>query len=178
MVASARCLWEEVACISERALFQGACQKMWFLPPASEGRCAAEEQHQPPWHYKILSTILKSCEDLVLLRAAPQRRIQEYWWIRGWTWASIVNLAQKLKCTLGCIKRSRGVISPLKRFPPGLLCPALGPSAQAGTDVLQQVQSRATKIIRGLEHPLLWMQSERVGVVQPEKALGRPYRTF
>lgn len=72
-----------MAYISEGALFQGACQKMWFLFQVSEGRCAAEEQHQPPWHCKMLFTILKSHEDPDLLSAAPQRRIQEYWWIRG-----------------------------------------------------------------------------------------------
>ncbi|PKU45035.1 hypothetical protein llap_4666 [Limosa lapponica baueri] len=69
--------------------------------------------------------------------------------------------AQKANCILGCIKRNlasrlRGVILP---FHSGLVRPHLkyhiqprGPQHKKDVDLLERVQRRATKMIRGLEH--------------------------
>ncbi|GAB0203760.1 hypothetical protein GRJ2_002841600 [Grus japonensis] len=69
--------------------------------------------------------------------------------------------AQKANRVLGCIKRgvtsrSREVILPLYsalvRPPPGVLHPALGAQYRRDMELLERVQRRATKLIRGLEH--------------------------
>ncbi|KAJ7417421.1 hypothetical protein BTVI_33000 [Pitangus sulphuratus] len=69
--------------------------------------------------------------------------------------------AQKVNCILGCIEsseasRSREVILPLcsalVRPPPGLLEPVLGSQHRKDIDLLERVQRRATKTIRGMEH--------------------------
>ncbi|PKU32837.1 hypothetical protein llap_16859 [Limosa lapponica baueri] len=91
--------------------------------------------------------------------------------------------AQKANHILGCItrsmvSRSREMILPLCS---GLVRPQLeychqlwGPQHK-GMDLLQQVQRRARKMIRGLAACL--RRSASVRVVQPgeEKALGKPY---
>ena len=60
---------------------------------------------------------------------------------------------------LGCIKRSvasrsREVVLPLHscETPPGVLCPALEPSAQDRHGPVGMGPGRATKVIRELEH--------------------------
>ena len=77
--------------------------------------------------------------------------------------------AQKSNCILGCMKRSeisssREVIFPLYSYETPLLLSSLmrpyleycvqfwGPQDKKDVDLLEQVQRRATKMIRGLEH--------------------------
>ena len=62
--------------------------------------------------------------------------------------------------------------------PPGVLRPALEPSAQKGHGLLLElVQRRATKMIQGLKHLSYEGRLRTVGVVQPGegKAPGRHY---
>ncbi|PKU40960.1 hypothetical protein llap_8746 [Limosa lapponica baueri] len=99
-----------------------------------------------------------------------------------------VLAAQKTNSILGCIKRSeasrmREVILPLYST---LVRPHLeysvqlwSPQHRKDTNLLEQAQQKATKMIRGLEH-LSYEDRLRVGVVHPgeEKALQRPYCSF
>ena len=69
--------------------------------------------------------------------------------------------AKKANGILGCIKRSaasrsREVILSPSTMPgeasPGILCPVLDSPIQKNRDLLERVQQRATKMIKGQEH--------------------------
>ena len=89
---------------------------------------------------------------------------------------------QKANCILGGIERSVAsksmeAILPLcsGETPPGVLCPALEPSAQEGHGPVGAGQKEGDKNDQRNGAPLLRRKAERVGAVQPgeEKAAGR-----
>ncbi|GAB0205327.1 hypothetical protein GRJ2_002998300 [Grus japonensis] len=89
-----------------------------------------------------------------------------------------VLAAETANCVLGCIRsvtsRSREVILPLYsalvRPPPGVLRPALGaPVHRRDMELLERVQRRATKLIRGLEHLFYEDRLRELGLFNLEK---------
>ena len=97
-----------------------------------------------------------------------------------------VLAAQQANCILGCINRGIGsrwreVIVPLcsALVRPHLECCVQVWGSQHNKDVglLEQVQGRATRMIKGLEHLSYERERLRAGAVQPgeEQALGRPF---
>jgi len=64
----------------------------------------------------------------------------------------------------------------LSGSPPGVLRPALEPSAQVRPGAVGVAPEEAPAMIQGLEPPLLGGKAGRAGAVQPgeEKAVGRP----
>ena len=102
-------------------------------------------------------------------RAALRRRTWEYWWMKSWTWPNNPHWQPRRPTGPWAASPAawaagwgRGFCpsAPLWRDPPGVLCPALEPSAQDRPGPVGAGSEKATVMIQGPEH-LLYV--ERLG---------------
>jgi len=112
---------------------------------------------------RTISSFNTDCE-MTGLRAALLQSTWGYWWMKSWTWANDVRLQPRLPAVSWAASNKRGqqveggdsaalLSSALPReTSPAVLRPAVEPSAQEGTQLLEQVRRRARKIILNLEH--------------------------
>ena len=86
--------------------------------------------------------------------------------------------ARKANCVLHCIKRGVAsrerevIVPPLLsscEAPSGVLCPGLGPQYRKDVELVEWVQSRATEMIRGLEHLSYEDRLRELGLFSLEK---------
>ena len=87
--------------------------------------------------------------------------------------------AQKTNCILGCIKRgkkeeSASLYCALLRSHPQYSVQAWGPRNSKDIELLQQIQRRAMKMIKGLEYLSCEDRLRELGFFSSEKTLVRP----
>ena len=122
----------------------------------------------------ILQNISAIYSDRAFSSSALQRRTWVSWWAMGWPWANSVPLCLwRPMVSLGYVAksvaiRSRELITPLYS---ALVRPCLeycvlfwAPQFKKVRDILEIVQLRATKKIKGLEHLLTEEGLSNVGV--------------
>ena len=108
------------------------------------------------------------------LRAALLRKAWGYWWMKSWTWATSVR-SQPRKPTISWATskeawpagRGRGFYLCSGETSPGVLCPALEPSAQERHGPVGLGPGEDHKKDPRAGTPFLWGKAERVWAFQP-----------